>query len=90
MLPYLPPTPREQEEVEQAELEQAIAMSLALEAKRVELGNTDERNGTGRNECGVDVAINPTAGRPNREKRGEGRGSQLGGAVVDSEVALRK
>lgn len=45
--PPLSPTtdPNKQEEVEQAELEQAIAMSLALEAKRVEHAMLQEDSG---------------------------------------------
>ena len=62
-------------------------MSLALEAKRVEMSNTDEGDGTehGSN-CDVDVASKPRAVRPNGKERGEGGGSQLAGAIVSSEV----
>eukprot|EP00904_Undaria_pinnatifida_P009501 jgi/Undpi1/5681/HiC_scaffold_2.g00955.m1 len=69
------------EEVEQAELEQAIAMSLALEAKRVELGKAEEGGGTGYSDRGVDVAGGDPAGHPKNGEwhNGKGRGSQRTG-----------
>lgn len=65
-------------------------MSLALETKRAEMDNADDGGGTGHgtNYRDVDVASKlGGAGRPNGKERGEGGGgSQLAGAIVDSEV----
>lgn len=66
-----------QEEVEQAELEQAIAMSLALEAKRVEHKTLQEDDDL----CNTKGAV--------RGRRGDG-GGQAGAALAGSEASLER